>query len=369
MPFDGARVTAVLGPTNTGKTHYAIERMLGHRTGVIGLPLRLLAREVYDRIVAVRGPSVVALITGEERIVPPRAAYWVCTVEAMPLDLGADFLAIDEIQLAADPDRGHVFTASDAERAGVVRDAVPGVGHHARAHRRAGARGGVPAARAVLAADLHRCAQDQPDAAAQCHRGVLGGRRLCHRRADPPAEGRRRRGHGRAEPADAQCAGGPLPERRRGLSRGDRCHRHGVEPRYRACGVLGGGQVRRAAAPASRTQRAGADRRAGGALPGRRDLRGDGGCVAARRGSDRGDREQPLRAASPVAVAQRPAGFRQPRGSGGEPGGALGGTRSGARAGGRRSGDAEGAGRVAGCAAPGGDAGGRAAPVGRLPDP
>ncbi len=111
MPPDGpARVTAVLGPTNTGKTHYAIERMLGHRTGVIGLPLRLLAREVYDRIVAIRGPSVVALVTGEERIVPPRAAWWVCTVEAMPLDLGADFLAVDEIQLCADPDRGHVFT-------------------------------------------------------------------------------------------------------------------------------------------------------------------------------------------------------------------------------------------------------------------
>lgn len=104
------RVTAVLGPTNTGKTHYAIERMLGHRTGVIGLPLRLLAREVYDRIVAVRGPGVVALVTGEERIVPPRAAYWVCTVEAMPHDMGADFVAIDEIQLCADLDRGHVFT-------------------------------------------------------------------------------------------------------------------------------------------------------------------------------------------------------------------------------------------------------------------
>ncbi|MFN3844759.1 MAG: helicase-related protein [Paracoccaceae bacterium] len=104
------RVTAVLGPTNTGKTHYAIDRMLGHRTGVIGLPLRLLAREVYDRIVALRGPSVVALITGEERIVPDRTQYWVCTVEAMPLEIGADFVAIDEIQLCADPDRGHVFT-------------------------------------------------------------------------------------------------------------------------------------------------------------------------------------------------------------------------------------------------------------------
>ena len=115
MPLDGAnrvpaRVTAVLGPTNTGKTHYAVERMLAHRSGVIGLPLRLLAREVYDRIVALRGPSVVALVTGEERIVPTRAAYWVCTVEAMPVDIGADFLAVDEIQLCGDPDRGHIFT-------------------------------------------------------------------------------------------------------------------------------------------------------------------------------------------------------------------------------------------------------------------
>ena len=101
---------AVLGPTNTGKTHYAIERMLGHRTGVMGFPLRLLAREVYDKIVALRGPSVVALVTGEERIVPPRAKYWICTVEAMPEGMGCDFLAIDEIQLCADPERGHVFT-------------------------------------------------------------------------------------------------------------------------------------------------------------------------------------------------------------------------------------------------------------------
>ncbi|MDO5605937.1 MAG: helicase-related protein [Paracoccus sp. (in: a-proteobacteria)] len=104
-----SRITAILGPTNTGKTHYAIERMLAHRTGVIGLPLRLLAREVYDRIVKARGPSVVALVTGEERIVPPRAQYWVATTEAMP-EIAADFVAIDEIQLCADPQRGHVFT-------------------------------------------------------------------------------------------------------------------------------------------------------------------------------------------------------------------------------------------------------------------
>ncbi|WP_420005650.1 helicase-related protein [Arenibacterium sp. LLYu02] len=105
-----SRVMAVLGPTNTGKTHYAIERMLAYRTGIMGFPLRLLAREVYDKIVAARGPSVVALVTGEERIVPPRAQYWICTVEAMPEGMGCDFLAIDEIQLCADPERGHVFT-------------------------------------------------------------------------------------------------------------------------------------------------------------------------------------------------------------------------------------------------------------------
>ena len=103
-------VTAVLGPTNTGKTHLAIERMLGHETGMIGLPLRLLAREVYDRIVARVGVGRVALVTGEEKIRPEGARYWVSTVEAMPREIEVDFLAIDEIQLAADPERGHVFT-------------------------------------------------------------------------------------------------------------------------------------------------------------------------------------------------------------------------------------------------------------------
>ena len=103
-------VTAVLGPTNTGKTHLAVERMLGHASGMIGLPLRLLAREVYERIVARRGAASVALITGEEKIVPPRPAYVVSTVEAMPMDRSVDFLAVDEIQLIADPERGHVFT-------------------------------------------------------------------------------------------------------------------------------------------------------------------------------------------------------------------------------------------------------------------
>jgi ATP-dependent RNA helicase SUPV3L1/SUV3 len=103
-------VTAVLGPTNTGKTHLAIERMLGHDSGMIGLPLRLLAREVYNRVVEKAGHHNVALITGEEKIKPDRPRYWISTVEAMPRDLDLAFVAVDEIQLASDLDRGHVFT-------------------------------------------------------------------------------------------------------------------------------------------------------------------------------------------------------------------------------------------------------------------
>src|SRR5271156_1145539 len=106
----GAGVTAVLGPTNTGKTHLAIERMLAHSSGVIGLPLRLLAREVYNRAVERVGADEVALVTGEEKIKPLNPRFWVATVEAMPRDLDVAFLAVDEIQLASDFERGHVFT-------------------------------------------------------------------------------------------------------------------------------------------------------------------------------------------------------------------------------------------------------------------
>lgn len=105
-----SRLTAILGPTNTGKTHLAVERMLGHRTGMMGFPLRLLAREIYDRVVAAKGEDAAALITGEEKIIPPRPRYFLCTVESMPLDREVDFLAVDEIQLAADRERGHIFT-------------------------------------------------------------------------------------------------------------------------------------------------------------------------------------------------------------------------------------------------------------------
>ncbi|MBN8962528.1 MAG: helicase [Rhizobiales bacterium] len=114
----GSGVTAVLGPTNTGKTHLAIERMLAHSSGIIGLPLRLLAREVYNKIAARVGPEAVALITGEEKIKPSKPRFWVSTVEAMPRDIDVSFLAVDEIQIAADLERGHVFTDRILNRRG-----------------------------------------------------------------------------------------------------------------------------------------------------------------------------------------------------------------------------------------------------------
>ena len=139
--IDTARIAAVLGPTNTGKTHLAIERMCAHSSGMIGFPLRLLAREVYDRVVAIKGPERVALLTGEERIVPPDARWFLCTAESMPTDRDVAFVALDEAQLGADAERGHVFTdrvlhargreetmilGSDALRP-VLRALVPGI--------------------------------------------------------------------------------------------------------------------------------------------------------------------------------------------------------------------------------------------------
>src|SRR6185436_6565340 len=110
VPATGSRIRALLGPTNTGKTYLAIERMLDHASGMIGFPLRLLARENYDRVVALKGARQVALVTGEEKIIPPTARYFLCTAESMPLDRLVEFLAIDEVQMCADQERGHVFT-------------------------------------------------------------------------------------------------------------------------------------------------------------------------------------------------------------------------------------------------------------------
>ncbi|MGB3723679.1 MAG: helicase, partial [Pacificimonas sp.] len=121
-----SRLTAVLGPTNTGKTHLAVTRMCGYASGMIGFPLRLLAREVYDRVVAIKGAAQVALVTGEEKIVPDGARYWLCTAEAMPTDVHPEFVAIDEVQLAADSERGHVFADRLLHRRGTVETMLLG---------------------------------------------------------------------------------------------------------------------------------------------------------------------------------------------------------------------------------------------------
>ena len=110
MKHSENKIIAVLGPTNTGKTYMAIEKMLEFNSGIFGLPLRLLAREVYDKCVKKLGIENVALITGEEKIIPNAARYFICTVESMPKDKVVDFVAVDEIQMCGDPERGHIFT-------------------------------------------------------------------------------------------------------------------------------------------------------------------------------------------------------------------------------------------------------------------
>ena len=104
------KITAVLGPTNTGNTHLAVETMLEHESGIIGFPLRLLAREIFDKCVSSIGAENVALITGEEKIIPKSPKYYICTVESMPQDKSVDLIAIDEIQMCTDHERGHIFT-------------------------------------------------------------------------------------------------------------------------------------------------------------------------------------------------------------------------------------------------------------------
>ena len=110
MLRNSKKIIALLGPTNTGKTHEAIEKMLEFDTGIFGLPVRLLAREVYEKCVSKVGSEIVALITGEEKIIPSSAKFFICTVESMPKDKIVDFIAIDEIQMCADKERGHIFT-------------------------------------------------------------------------------------------------------------------------------------------------------------------------------------------------------------------------------------------------------------------
>jgi ATP-dependent RNA helicase SUPV3L1/SUV3 len=118
MENQSQKIIALLGPTNTGKTHVAIQKMLEHNTGIFGLPLRLLAREVYEKCIEKVGIEKVALITGEEKIIPGTAQYFICTVESMPKDKEVDFVAIDEIQMCADRERGHIFTQRMLEARG-----------------------------------------------------------------------------------------------------------------------------------------------------------------------------------------------------------------------------------------------------------
>ena len=109
MDSNKKQVIAVLGPTNTGKTYMAIEMMLGFESGIMGFPLRLLAREVYEKVSKRVNPSKVALITGEEKIIPANAKYFLCTTESMPIDKSVEFIAVDEIQMCADYERGHIL--------------------------------------------------------------------------------------------------------------------------------------------------------------------------------------------------------------------------------------------------------------------
>ena len=255
------RVKAVLGPTNTGKTHLAIERMLAHASGIIGFPLRLLARENYDRMVAQKGARYVALITGEEKIVPPDARWFSCTVEAMPLDRDAEFLAVDEIQLCADPDRGHVFTDRLLHARGMVETMFLGAETIRPLLQRL-----VPQASVETRPRLSQLSHVGPGQAgapaAALRRGRVQRRRgLRHRRADPPPPGRLRGGDGPAQPAHAQRPGGAVPGQGGRFPGRHRRDRHGPQHGRRPRGVRRDGQVRRPPpAPADRG-RGGADRR------------------------------------------------------------------------------------------------------------
>ena len=240
---------------------------------MIGLPLRLLAREVYQRVVDKAGEHNVALVTGEEKIKPDKPRYWISTVEAMPRDLDLAFVAVDEIQLAADLDRGHVFTDRLLNQRGreetlligsatmrpLIEALVPGV------H--------VITPAAAVEALLRRREEDLAPAAPLRHRRLLGRGGLRHRRADP-APARRRRGRARrALAAHPQRPGRAVPERRRRLPRRHRRDRHGAQPRRRPRRLRLRQEIRRLPLPQAPSGRARPDRRPRRALHARRHLR------------------------------------------------------------------------------------------------
>ena len=220
-----SRVKAVLGPTNTGKTHLAIERLLAHSSGIIGFPLRLLARENYDRMCAKVGVRNVALITGEEKIVPAGARWYSCTVEAMPLDRAAEFVAVDEIQLCADPDRGHVFTERLLHARGLVETMFLGAETIRPLLQRL-----IPQAEIETRPRLSQLTYAGPAKLVRLPpRSAVVAFSAGEVYAIAELIRRLRRGDGPAQPAHPQRPSAALPEQGGGLPGGDRRHRHGPQ--------------------------------------------------------------------------------------------------------------------------------------------
>src|SRR6266446_2098764 len=243
----GQGVTAVLGPTNTGKTHLAIERMLAHSSGLIGLPLRLLAREVYNKIADRVGTDTVALITGEEKIKPANPRFWVSTVEAMPRDLDVAFVAVDEVQLGADLDRGHVFTDRMLNCRGREETLILGA-----ATVRPMVEKLLPGANILSRPRLSQLAYaGEKKITRQPRRTAIVAFSSDEVYAIAELIRRQRRGS-RARLTDAahpQCPGRALPIRRRRLSRRHRCDRHGAQSRRQSRSICVGPQVRRLPVP------------------------------------------------------------------------------------------------------------------------
>src|SRR5690554_3049580 len=318
MSFPPAQsVKAILGPTNTGKTYFAIERILAHPTGMIGLPLRLLAREVYQRCVERVGEQAVALITGEERIVPAKPRYWVCTVEAMPTDIRVDCLAIDEIQTATDFDRGHVFTDRILHARGRHETLLLGAATMAPLIRRL-----LPDAEII---DRPRFSQLTYSGSRKISRQPARSAIVAFssRQVYAIAELIRRQKGG------AAVVMGALSPRTRNAQ--VELYQNGDVDYLVATDAIGmglnldiahvafsgvvkfDGRRHRHLAPNELAQIA------GGALHDRRHLRSDGRRLTPRSRSGRRDREQPLCADPTTAMAQRPARFRHARSADHEP--------------------------------------------------
>ena len=296
--------------------------MCGHASGIMGFPLRLLAREVYDRVVQIKGPKEVALITGEERIAPNGARWLICTTESMPTDRETAFVALDEAQLGTDPERGHVFTDRLLHARGREETMILGSDSISGLVRKL-----VPEAeitRRPRFSTLSYAGREEAVAPAQ----ALGDRRvqrrgsLRRRRNAAAGAGRGGSGDGCAQPPHAQRASRDVPGGRSRLPRRHRRDRHGPQHGRGARRIRRADQIRRHAATAADGCRNGADRRTCRAASTRRDVRvagrrRGGQCLPARRG--RGDRSAPHAARRDAVLAQQRPGLRQCRGSGRQP--------------------------------------------------